>query len=395
MEVLIIIPYQNIYPPLNGGMKRCFHVLNQLSLYHQVTALTFQEPSKFESAAVIYPGIRTVKFFSPTRNKVLWGSNMFISRLINAVRFRWYIRRIKGPTDSNFIMYYGILRSLLDKEKYDCIVLENLATINAIPVIRRMQRKVKIIYDAHNFDTELASGKHLKSIAQREAALYKDVEEIWTCSKRDKDAFEAANKFRINCRIVPNGIELGQLHNKGIFLDNPLNILFVGSLDYLPNREGLIWFIDNCWEQFLKKIPGLTMSIIGSGAMDEHTKNKIDKSGILSYGKVEAVEPYYNKAGIVIVPILSGSGTRLKVLEAMSFGVPVLSTAKGAEGIDYVEDRDIVIADLPELFIKKAISLLTNKDKRIRVSGAGRKLVQNYYDWEKIGKQLFKSLNTY
>lgn len=129
--------------------------------------------------------------------------------------------------------------------------------------------------------------------------------------------------------------------------------------------------------------------------MDEHTKNKIDKSGILSYGKVEAVEPYYNKAGIVIVPILSGSGTRLKVLEAMSFGVPVLSTAKGAEGIDYVEDRDIVIADLPELFIKKAISLLTNKDKRIRVSGAGRKLVQNYYDWEKIGKQLFKSLNTY
>ena len=102
-------------------------------------------------------------------------------------------------------------------------------------------------------------------------------------------------------------------------------------------------------------------------------------------GTVADVKPFYNQAAAAIVPLKSGSGTRLKILEAMGLGVPVISTAKGAEGIDYTDGRDIIIADSAESFRDELLILLKSKQKRVAIRDAALKLVQEKYTWDKIG----------
>ena len=108
---------------------------------------------------------------------------------------------------------------------------------------------------------------------------------------------------------------------------------------------------------------------------------------------VEDVKSYYTKASISIVPLKTGSGTRLKILEAMSYGVPVVSTSQGAEGIDYTDGCDIIIADEGKLFAEKIIGLLNEKEQRFLIQKNARQLVERKYDWNIIGDALSEIIN--
>lgn len=397
-SILMIVPYDNIYPPKNGGMQRCFHVIHQLAKYFDLTLIIFQDKNSFLVSKAEYPAISKIKIYS-TKDELPPKDifNLLPVRLENALRFRWLKKQLYASADSMLLQYYQLLKRLLNQYKYDGIILENLATLHAVSIIRNYDCNVKIIYDAHNVDSDLAvETAEVITIKKGESNLHKNINALIVCSEQDRKVFSVMNQHKLTTKVIANGVNIGKMFDEVVRQKDPESILFCGSLSFAPNSQGLLWFYKNIWHSIKKSFPQLKLLVVGSGELPaESIFLKKDPSLIFS-GPVEDVKPWYNKAGLSIVPLLSGSGTRLKIMEAMSYGLPVVSTSKGAEGIEYKDGKSILIADKETDFAKSVIALLKNKQRRLEIQKCARELVEDKYDWNVIGNSLshfLKKLN--
>lgn len=374
-----------------------------MATYFDLSLIIFQEKDLFMEAAAEYPAIANIKIYSTkndSRSKDIFS--LLPAKFENAFRYRWIKKQLQGPADSMFLEYYPILKRLLKSFKYDCIVLENLATLNAISIIRKYDFEVKIIYDAHNVDTNLAANAVAKfgmnkaaqsKIHSAESSLHTKVNAIITCSDLDTKDFLEMNQNKIVAASIPNGVSTGNVCNEGVFLDEPEYILFCGALWSPPNSEGLLWFYNSIWPGVKKAFPALKLLVVGSGEPPASLLQLLSDVSLEFTGAVADVKPFYNQATVAIVPLLSGSGTRLKVLEAMSYGLPVISTSKGAEGIDYKTGENILIEDHENEFAEKVIYLLCNRNDRISIGHKGSKMAIEKYDWNTVGKKLESFIN--
>lgn len=403
-SVLIIVPHDNIYPPINGGMQRCFNILNQLAKYFKVTAIINQNKEEFLKSVDNFPAISSIDVFSTKDVNYNGAFNILPTKVAGALRYRWIKRSINGPADGSLLNYYETLSKILKKKKFDFIILETLASINAVSILKRLDKNAKIFYNAHNVDTNLARAavsrgdkgpKHFSSTAKVESNFYKILDGIFCCSDDDKAELIRINKEDLPISVVPNGVVIpDNILIKGVSEENPENILFCGSLWSTPNAEGLLWFCQKIWPIVLSEFPHLNLLVVGSGEIAEKFIAIKSTPNLQLIGFVDNLEPWYDKSAISIVPLLTGSGTRLKVLEAMGLGVPVVSTSIGAEGIKYTNGLNIVIADEENDFAKKIISLLKDKTERIKISKSARELAESTYDWDIIGVKMadfFKS----
>ncbi|MBO9200150.1 MULTISPECIES: glycosyltransferase family 4 protein [Niastella] len=403
--VLIIIPYKKIYPPMNGGMLRCFHLLHQLARYFEVTAIVHQDIESFKESFIPFPDLKKVKLFSTKDTAVRKDFfSVLPNRYQKALRYRWYNKSLKGPADENFLLMYPVVTEVLSRTKFDFIILENLSSLLLKKVIGKYAPKSHLIYDAHNVDYILAlkdvekkrmSFEQAERIKEAESSLAGSIDLVLACSDNDGKTFERLNNNAIKTIVVPNGVQVEKRspHLNSIPAESQ-NILFCGSLDYEPNVQGIFWFIKDVWPMVQQQLPLLKLLIIGSGKpMGQLDPFKNDPS-ITFVGQVPQVGPYYEEAIISIVPLLTGSGTRLKILEAMSKRVPVISTSIGAEGIEYIHDENILIADDPKVFAKNICDLVRNKEKRMHIQQRGYELVTKLYDWDIIGEQLATYLKT-
>lgn len=385
MKVLIIAPYDSIYPPLNGGMQRCYNIINQISLYFSVSLLTYQSKEQL-------PFSNEIEIFQIPQKKI---NKSFFKRVKNALLYRFIKRSFHGPADINVINYYYKLKEILKKEHFDYVLLENLSSLNAVSLIKRYSFRSTLIYDAHNFESglcNLSSKKKSYYIINKESNLYKLVDQVWVCSLIDKELFEKLNANRISCTIIPNAVSIKDIIYFRHIPNKKNNLIFCGSFDYLPNEEGLIWFVDNCWGDLKKIFPSIKLIVIGSGCKSNTLKLSLLKEGIEDIGYVKDVSEFYKSAKIAVVPINKGSGTRLKILEAMSFALPVVSTSKGAEGIDYTNDENILISDNPIGFVKCIEHLILKEEMQSYIGMNALNLVKQKYDWNIVGKKIKNQL---
>lgn len=389
---------------MNGGMQRCFHIIHQLAKHFELTLIIHQSQAGFLKSVAAYPVLAAVQVYS-TKDQVLKDDlfSLLPKKIAHSIRYRWYKQELKGPADGLFLQYYPALNALLKQHKYDIIILENLATLNAVSIIRKYDKAVKIVYDAHNVDSSLALAAVEKRAMEKpmqnvintaEAALGKTVDAVIACSRHDLDELNKLNQHQLKGTVIPNGVNLSNhLAGEGVLLDLPEYILFCGSLYAAPNGEGLLWFYNKIWPAVQESFPKLKFLIVGSGTAPESLQALKNDAAILFTGTVEEVGIWYNKAAVAIVPLLTGSGTRLKILEAMGMGLPVVSTSKGAEGLAYTNGQDIIIADEEKDFAAAIISLLTNKQLRVAMQQAARNWVEKKYDWNVIGLSMADFLN--
>lgn len=389
---------------MNGGMQRCFHIMHQLAKHFELTAIIHQDGKDFLKCVDEFPALRKAKIYSTQNVKVKDALHLLPQRWENAFRSRWYQRELNRPADGSLIKYYPILTKLLKEQQFDAIILENIATLNAVKIIRRYDKEVKIIYNAHNVDTNLAkaaferkeiSTKQLKGYHDFESQLYKTIEAIFTCSEDDKNIFQEMNNHQLKVEVIPNGVNISdKRYHEGVNQQIPRNILFCGSLWSVPNAEGLHWFCKEIWPLVLKEIPGLKLLVVGIGDLPQKYAETYVTPSAKFAGAVNDVKPWYNNAAVSVVPLLTGSGTRLKILEAMGLGVPVISTTIGAEGIDYTEGKEIIIADDEKEFAEQLIRLIRNKDQREEMVVAARELACARYDWNVIGDKMASFINS-
>jgi len=178
--------------------------------------------------------------------------------------------------------------------------------------------------------------------------------------------------------------------NTKVVSDSDKHILFLGSFDWYPNVEGLLWFYEKIFVRLSRQYSNIYLNVVGKNPTDE-IKN-IERYNINVTGYVDDVDIYYEKSHIFIVPLFSGSGIRIKILQAMYVGIPIVSTSKGCEGIDVNDGRDIMIADTEYDFYAKIEHLISDDMIYKSISSNSRKSVKEKYSSERIGSALKKML---
>jgi polysaccharide biosynthesis protein PslH len=166
---------------------------------------------------------------------------------------------------------------------------------------------------------------------------------------------------------VPIGIDTREYHPDWTAFDKPLRLSFIGALDWMPNIEGLDWFIHSVWEPLVRvKYPDLELHIAGRNASKRLLNLQVP--GIVIHGEVPDAAQFLNQYPVTIAPLLSGGGMRVKILEGMALGRVVLSTSVGIEGIPAVHQRESLIADTPEAWLE-AIDWCHARATRLRIMG--------------------------
>ncbi|MFD2515644.1 glycosyltransferase family 4 protein [Pontibacter locisalis] len=396
--ILTIIPY-SFYPPVNGGALRCFYLLREMSRYHTIYVLTTQKSEDFKlHAEPEFPeNIQVVSTHGVKKYRSIF--NVLPARVADALNFRYIVRSVSATANETLLSSYSTLQKLLHEQRFDIIFYESLNALGLFrDIIRRNVPAVFHLYDAHNVDSllwlqqaEAQKSKKLESYAKGalslEKMLYKKVDAFFCCSEEDLIKLTSLNGNRIQGIVIPNGVDIAK-NSFDERSDKHLSkqLIFCGSLDYLPNREGLLWFYINVFPLVKSKVPGVSLTVIGSNSQPDAYEQLMEDTAVNFVGRVEHVVSFYHQSSISIAPLLSGSGTRLKILEAMSLGNPVVSTTVGAEGILYKEGEHLLIADIPEQFAEHIANLLSNSIKFNTIRTQAYKLVKTTYNWKKIGK---------
>jgi glycosyltransferase involved in cell wall biosynthesis len=399
-RVLVILPYFNFFPLINGGMNRYFHIVHQLSINSNLTVLTLASKDQIENARTKYLSLRTVSFFYVNEDYEIPKILTFLPKKVAAsIYSRILSHNLLKSANGILLSFYQPTIKLLKNSHFDAVLYENLATLDLAKRIKKIFPKIRQIYDAHNFDSEIALAQfnlqqitksELINTAKLESNLYKYIDNLWVCSKRESELFEKANNNKItSLDIIPNGTEI-----QSIPISTTRNIipeiLFVGSLDYYPNEEGLIWFLKNVLPYINKSI---NLKVIGSGKSSSELNQLINlNKNVQLIGFVESLDDYYLTTDIVIIPIISGSGTRLKALEAMKFQKAIVTTSKGIEGIEIIDE--VIIEDDPQIMAKGITDLLDNSQLRSEIGFKAKQLVENSFDWNVIGKKIKSSLES-
>jgi len=400
-KILHIIPYSNLYPPKNGGQLRCFHLMNELSKHSLIDLVILQDKFDFEKK-----GYRNnkIKIFSPDNlKKKPFFQKIIPAKFYNAIKYRIITKSISGPANSTVLEFYTIIKTLKNN-KYDFVIFEHLETIKLSKIVKTLFPNAHLMLDAHNIDHILLEQeqkafpdkitvRRIKNTKKAETTLIQYVDTVLTCSLNDKNKLTKINSPLLKSFVVPNGVDLFEKkYDSNKNKHKIKNIIFCGSLDYSPNKEGLMWFYNEVFPLILSKRSDIILFVIGIGGNDKVYNDLKKDKNVNFVGEVENVLSYYYASGLAIVPLKSGSGTRLKVLEAMSLGNPIVSTEVGAEGIEYCNGDDILIANNNEDFADGVIELLTNKNLFTRIQKSANNLIQNKYSWSLIAQKLLSTL---
>lgn len=181
----------------------------------------------------------------------------------------------------------------------------------------------------------------------------------------------------------------GKLANRQTGKLTESSLVFTGSMDWLPNDDAVLFFSKEILPLIWEKDPNVKFYIVGKSPSQAIQTLAGQEPRIVVTGRVDDVRPYIAQAKAFVVPIRIGGGTRLKILEAMSMEKPVVSTTIGAEGIKHTDGKDILLADQPQDFADKVVSLLNDDYRAERMGVLARKLVCDQYDWNIIGQKIY------
>jgi glycosyltransferase involved in cell wall biosynthesis len=190
---------------------------------------------------------------------------------------------------------------------------------------------------------------------------------------------------------VPTGVDVG-------FFRPPegaqptADLVFVGSMDWMPNIDGVVWFVTEVLPLIKRKLPDCSLAVVGRTPGREVTELAERESGIRITGTVADVRPWLWESKVSIVPLRIGGGTRLKIYEAMAAGTPVVSTTVGAEGLDISPGENILIADEAGAFAEACVRLISDRDERSRLADAARRHVETKHSWEAAAGEFERAL---
>lgn len=293
------------------------------------------------------------------------------------------------------------LAALLQSGHYDIVQLESLYLAPYIPVIRQHSNAI-IALRAHNVEHEIwervADNSdplrqwYLRKITPRlkqyEIAHLNDYDLLVGISARDVEHFQRLG-LRKPAYVTPIGLDARDYTPDYTSFNRPLSLSFIGSLDWMPNQEGLRWFLEQVWTPMLAPaFPELTFHIAGRTA--PKWIKELNLPRVFFHGEVPSAPDFINQHSVMVVPLLSGGGMRAKILEGMAVGKVVLSTTLGMEGIAAQDKSDCLIADTPQAFLAAITWCYAQKNKLVQLGEAAKDFCTQHYDNLEIARNLLE-----
>jgi glycosyltransferase involved in cell wall biosynthesis len=279
---------------------------------------------------------------------------------------------------------------LVEHEAFDLIQFEYAQMASTL---ERASAHIPHVLDEHNIEydvlrrTATAEGSRVRKAynAVNWRKLHMEERRVWRrfegstlTSERDRELLlEDAPLAR--ARVVPNGVDVGEFAPDPQTPVEADTVLFFGAINYYPNTDGVLFFLRDVLPKLKKRRPGVRVRIVGQKPPPAIASWSDPAVDVIGY--VDDVRQHIARAAAVVVPLRIGGGTRLKVLEAMAMGKAVVSTSLGAEGIDVVSGRDVLLGDDPDALVEHLGSVLDHDDLGRRLGGAARELVTARYSW--------------
>ena len=293
------------------------------------------------------------------------------------------------------------LREILEKESFDIVHVESIFLTPYVPLIRKYS-DAKIILRAHNVEhliwRQVAQSctnslkrwylKHLSlTLRAYELEHLNDYDGVVCITKNDAEVFRQAG-----CRkpvvSIPFGVDSGEVPSVEV---EPDSLFHIGAMDWLPNQESIRWLLEEVWPVVHREVPQAKLYLAGRKMPSQWMNATIE--GVSVIGEVPDAMYFIGSKKINVVPLLSGSGIRVKIIEAMSIGKTVITTTVGAQGIDYTDGENILIADTPEQFARQIKRCLDDDAFCSRVGEAAAQLVADQYDRKKLAEELIEFYN--
>jgi sugar transferase (PEP-CTERM/EpsH1 system associated) len=386
-----------LLPLDKGGKLRTWHLMRHLAKRHSVTYLSFAAPDQPKADV---DGMHEVaeRVVTLPRADVAKGSARFYADaaryLIQPVPYAVAKYRSRAYADR--------LLRLLETQRFDVVVADFLPPVINMPA----GLPCPSVLFTHNVEAEiwrrhaetasnpvkrvLLGTQWRRMLAFEEAALNR-FDLVLTVSDVDRGTFERLYPSKRRAyHVVPTGVDT-QYFAPGSSPAEPKHLVFTGSMDWLPNEDGMIHFCREILPHVRAVEPDVTLSIVGR-APTPAVCRLAEERGIEVTGRVDDVRPHVERASVYVVPLRVGGGTRLKIFEAMSMGKAVVSTTVGAEGLPVADGRDVVIADEPAAFAQAIVRLLRDGAERRRLEAAARQLVVDHYDWSSVAQEIETAL---
>jgi polysaccharide biosynthesis protein PslH len=429
MRILHFVP-KDCFPVNTGAKLRNYYFARELAAQARVTFLSFADNIQSPQNPLL-----------ESRDEPFAPLESFCEQVISVPHDNSYspgkiVRGLFGRVPLTVLNYTTdamaeVLKRTLEEKAFDIVHVESLLLAAYLPIIRAAKNRPLVVCDWHNIDSEVMQrySKHAPSWARKiyahltasrlqvlEKQALSSFDGHFVVSHRDrKKLFEIAPDAHLF--VADNGVDCSFYSQESIEKayslwlqkrnpDNPIpysntnsinsitrhRILFVGSMDYHANVDAVVKFAKELWPSILKQYPQIKFTIVGRNPSSEILA-LANLPSIEVTGTVDDVRPYYREAITAVVPLRIGGGSRLKILEAMAAGVPVITTRLGAEGLE-VNDRDhILFAETPEDFLRSIIEIVKNKELNQNLASAAQSFVNQRYDWTVIGKNLFHSYN--
>lgn len=385
-----------LVPLDTGGKIRSYHMLRELARAHEVTLFTFYGAHDDDVHAQLRDLFRQIVCV-PLSLPSVTGIGQYLHYARHVFSSQPYtIAKFCRPEVADK------LRRLLKSEAYDVIVCDFAASGGVIPWDHPCP---KVLF-THNVEAliwrrhfriarnplwKAVCWREYRTMARAERDYLERADHVVTVSETDRDFFArliAPSKIT----AIRTGVDLDYFQPSPA-REEPDTLVFTGSMDWMPNEDGILYFVDEILPSIRRQVPQVTLWVVGRSPSDRVQKLAARDSAVRVTGRVEDIRPYIRNAAVYIVPLRIGSGTRLKIFEAMAMGKAVVSTSVGAEGLPVTPGENILLADQPEEFAGKVLELLRDADARLRLGCGARQVVEKQSGWQSVAAQ-FESILT-
>lgn len=391
MKILQLCP-RVPFPPVDGGLLGLYNMAKALHLQGaNVKMLAFNTSKHFVNIKEVPEDfVKTYQLETVylDNNLSLFSAfkNLFSKQSYHITRF------ISKDFENALI-------KILENENFDIIQLDYLTMAVYIDVIRKYS-KAKLIYRAHNIEyriwKRLAESEnnffkrwYLKLLAERlknfEYEVINKVDAIVALTEEEAKIFKEMGAKQPIC-IAPTCFFLEEF--KSAEEPKEFSLFHIGSMDWMPNTTGLKWFLKEVWTKVNATHPQIKLYLAGNKMPKEFFA--LSNDNCIVEGRVQDAKKFMAEHSVMIVPLLAGSGIRVKIVEGMAMSKPIISTSQGAEGLHYENRKNILIADTPEEFYNAIIECYQSLELRKSLGNNARKLALEYYDMNKVGEKVLE-----
>jgi len=381
------------YPPKDGGSIAIWNLSIELAKQgHEVTLLVMNTKKHYFPVQNIPNDVlKLLKIVSVNVDAPITVTGAIYNLLFSCLPYnaaRFIDKRFKNK-----------LIDLLTNEVYDVVQLEGLYVAPYINTIKKYS-KAKIALRAHNIEHEIwnriranedsrVKREYLSILTRRlkrfEIRLIKKTDFLLPITNRDASVFRTLGA---DCpmHVCSAGISLLDLEPKPEMIDYP-SLFFIGALDWAPNQEGLVWFFNSLWDRVVIDFPEVKLYVAGRNC-PKWLEKIMNKPNVEFLGEIDNAYSFMNSKSVMIAPIFSGSGMRVKIVEGMALGKTIITTTIGTEGIDTSHGLNILVADLADDYYKSIKEVLINKSFCENIGRNAIKFVRDNYDIRELATAL-------